>query len=71
MYKILFGTESIYLQDGEEIIKGDRLHDIIENLTVGVYKIGKEEILEKVPVGKAKSKVVKIENFYVVEKENK
>jgi hypothetical protein len=68
MYKILFGTESMYLQDGEEIVKGDRLRDIVENLLADVYKIGKEESLEKVPDHNGKYKVMKSINYYIVEK---
>jgi hypothetical protein len=70
MYKILFGTESLYFQDGEEIVKGNKLHEIIENLANGVYKVGKEETLEKLPTRNPddKYKMIKSINYYVMEK---
>jgi hypothetical protein len=68
MYKLGFGTESIYIQDGEEIVKGEKLREIVASLVNGEYKVSKEELLEKVPTGKEKNKVVKVVNFYIVEK---
>jgi hypothetical protein len=67
MYKLGFGTESIYVQDGENIVKGEQLREIIGGLVDGEYKVGKEILLEK-PV-KNKSNAVKVTNFYILEKQ--